>query len=178
MRTPLIVVLASVLAGGALASDQCEVPLGLPFATQLDRPVGYYNRASERVATAGALTPEDIATLWGMGLDIVVDVRPAEPAEVATERELVEAQGLTYYHLPYTDEGVAAADLATLNALLADPKEYRILIHCQRGNRAGAMLASHYLSVGAGREFALAAGRAAGLGPQTEQALLARLEAP
>jgi uncharacterized protein (TIGR01244 family) len=177
MRRFLLVVLLAGLVGVAAASDQCQIPYGVPFASELDRPVANYNRASDRIATAGELTPEDITTLWDMGFDVVVDVRPAEPDEVRRERELAEAQGLAYYHLPYTDDGVAEADLATFNALIADPKDYRILVHCERGSRAGAMLTSHYLSIGAERQLALIAGRAAGLRPGMEAELIARLDA-
>ena len=176
MRKILVMLLVATLGGVAVASDQCQIPYGVPFASELDRPVTNYNRASDRIATAGELTPEDITTLWDMGFDVLVDVRPVAADLIRQERELAEARGLAYYHLPYTDDGVAEADLATFNAMLADPKEYRILVHCERGSRAGAMLTSHYLSIGAGREFALIAGRAAGLKPGMEQELLARLD--
>lgn len=176
MRKVLLTILVMALTGVAGASDKCEIQAGVPFANEFETPTANYNRASDRLATAGELTPADIEQLWGMGFDVVIDVRPAEPEVIARERELVVAQGLAYHHLPYTDDGVAAADLAAFNALLADPRELRILIHCKRGSRAGAFLTTHYLSVGADREIALMAGRAAGLKPSMEEELVARLE--
>ena len=177
MRKVLLTILVMALTGVAGASDKCEIQAGVPFASEFESPMANYNRASDRVATAGELTPADIEQLWGMGFDAVVDVRPAEPEVIAQERELVVAQGLAYYHWPYADEkGVAEADLAAFNDLMADPAALRILIHCKRGSRAGAFLTTHYLSVGADREFALIAGRAAGLKPSMEEELVARLD--
>jgi uncharacterized protein (TIGR01244 family) len=176
MRGVLLTILVMTLTGVAGASEKCEVQAGVPFAGEFERPMANYNRASDRLATAGELTTADIAQLWDMGFDVVVDVRPAAPEVIAEERELVVAQGLAYYHWPYTDEGVAEADLAAFNALMADPRALRILIHCKRGSRAGGFLATHYLSVGADRGFALIAGRAAGLNLSMEEDLVARLD--
>ena len=176
MPRVLLTILVMALTGVAGASDKCEIQAGVPFAGEFESPMANYNRASDRLATAGELTTADIEQLWGMGFDVIVDVRPAEPAVIAKERELVEAQGLAYYHWPYNDEGVAAADLAAFNALMADPQALRILIHCKRGSRAGAFLTSHYLSVGVDREWALIAGRAAGLKANMEEELVARLD--
>jgi uncharacterized protein (TIGR01244 family) len=176
MRKFLLLLLAMAVVGAAAGSDQCQVSYGVPFASDLESPVKNYNRASDRIATAGELTPAEIGLLWGLGFDAVVDVRPAAPEIIAREREVAETHGLSYYHLPYTDEGVSDADLATFTALVADPRQLRILVHCQRGSRAGAFLASYYLRVGANREFALTAGRAAGLAPEMEAELVARLD--
>ena len=176
MRGMLVTILVMALTGVAGASDKCEVQAGVPFASEFERPLVNYNRASDRLATAGELTTDDIAGLWDMGFDVVVDVRPAAPEVIAEERRLVEAQGLAYYHLPYTDEGVAETDLAAFNTLIADPQALRILVHCKRGSRAGGFVATHYLSVGADRGFALIAGRAAGLKPSMEEDLVARLD--
>ena len=177
MRKILLVIMLAALLGPAAASDQCQIRTGVPFASDFDSLPTNYNRATDRLATAGALTSDDITQLWDMGFDMVVDVRPAEPEVIAAERELVEARGLAYHHLPYTDDGVSDADLAAFNALVADPKEWRILLHCKKGNRAGAFLASHYLSLAVERDYALAAGRAAGMMPEMEAGLVARIDA-
>lgn len=176
MRTMLVTFLATLLLGLSGASAQCVILTGVPFAGEFEHPVKNYNRASDRVATAGELTPEAIAELYDIGFDAIVDVRPAEEQVIRAERTLVEAEGLAYYHLPYTDDGVSEADLATFRALLADPRELRILVHCGQGSRAGAFLASHHLALGADRAFALTAGRAAGLQPDLEAELLVRLD--
>jgi uncharacterized protein (TIGR01244 family) len=178
MRKLMWTLTGLLLAFSAAASDQCQIQAGVPFAHEFDRPPEFYNRASERLATAGELAPEDIAELYPMGFDVVVDVRPADPEVVAEERALVEAEGLVYHHLPYRDDGVAEADLAAFRALLADPKDYRILVHCKRGSRAGGFLASFYVAEGAAPEQALVAARASGLNKAMEEALIARLELP
>ncbi len=178
MRRVLLTILVMALTGAAGASDKCEIQAGVPFAGEFENPLANYNRASDRLATAGELTTADIEQLWGMGFDVIVDVRPAEPATIAKERELVEAQGLAYYHWPYQDDGVAEADLAAFNALMADPQALRILIHCKRGSRAGGFLASYYVAEGADVEQALVAARASGLNKAMEEALVARLELP
>jgi len=176
MRKFFTAFLIAVLLGTAVVHAQCQIDTSVPFASEFDTPLKRYNRAGTHLATAGELKPEDMAQLWDFGFDVVVDARPAEPDVVAAERKLVEDNGMLYYHLPYTDEGISEADLAAFAALIHDPLEYRILLHCKLGNRAGAMLASYYLAAGIERDAALMAGRAAGMRLDMEEALIARLE--
>ena len=178
MRKVLAAAAVAALFGAAVAYAQCQIDTSVPFASEFGTPLLHYNRAGTHLATAGELKPEDMAQLWDYGFDVVVDARPAEPDVIAAERKLVEDIGLIYYHLPYTDEGISAEDLATFTALVDDPLEYRILLHCKLGNRAGAMLASYYLAAGIDRDAALMAGRAAGMRLDLEEELLARLESP
>ncbi len=177
-------ILIAVYAGWALCcgmaaaggTSGCKIVANVPFASQLETPIKHYNRAGPRLATAGSLTADDIMELRNQGFDVVVNATPAEPETVAEERQLVEAQGMAYRYLPYTDDGVSETDLAALNALLAD-ESIRVLLHCKAGSRAGALLAMHYLSMGVEREAALSAGRAAGLLPDMEAELVERLAA-
>lgn len=178
MRKVLAAAAVTALFGAAMAYAQCQIDTSVPFASEFDTPLKHYNRAGPHLATAGELKPEDMAQLWDYGFDVVVDARPAEPDVIAAERKLVEDSGMIYHHLPYTDEGISAEDLATFTALVEDPMEYRILLHCKLGNRAGAMLASYYLAAGIDRNAALMAGRAAGMRLDMEEELVARLDAP
>lgn len=174
MRILITVYVVWALCCGLAAASGCKIVAGVPFASQLETPIKHYNRAGPRLATAGTLTPEDIAEVRNQGFDVVVNATPSEPDVVEAEQKLVEAQGMAYRYLPYTDEGVSDAHLAELNALLADDT-IRVLIHCKAGSRAGALLAMHQLSTGVEREAALTAGRAAGLQPDMEAELVQRL---
>ena len=176
MRILIAVYVAWALCCGMAAASGCKIVANVPFASQLETPIKHYNRAGPRLATAGKLTPADIAELRNQGFDVVVNATPGEPGAVAKERQLVEAQGMAYRYIPYTDDGVSDADLAELNALLAD-ETIRVLVHCKAGSRAGALLVMHHLSAGAEREAALVAGRAAGLQPDMEAELVERLAA-
>jgi uncharacterized protein (TIGR01244 family) len=174
MRILIAVYVAWALCCGLAAASGCKIVASVPFASQLETPIKHYNRAGPRLATAGTLTPADIIEVRNQGFDVVVNATPSEPDVIAEERRLVEAQGMAYRHLPYTDEGVSEADLAALNTLLADDT-IRVLIHCKAGSRAGALLTAHQLSNGVEREAALTAGRAAGLQPDMEAELIERL---
>ena len=81
---------------------------------------------------------EDFAALKALGVNTVIDLQ-AEAAP--TEREMVEAAGMRYVHIPMvakkypTDEAVAAF-LKTVD----DPETGKFFLHCAGGrHRTGAM---------------------------------------
>jgi len=60
-----------------------------------------YRVVSGTVATAGVVTAEQLATLGGAGIEVVINLLP-ESSEyaVSNEREIVENQGIEYWYLP------------------------------------------------------------------------------
>ncbi len=176
MRILIALYFALALCCGAAAASGCKIVAQVPFASQLETPIKHYNRAGPRLATAGSLKDSEIVELRNQGFDVIVNATPGDPDVVAKERALAEAQGMAYYHLPYTDDGASEADLATFGELMAD-ENLRVLLHCKAGSRAGALLTLHYLAIGVDQDDALMAGRAAGLQPDMETELVERLKA-
>ncbi|WP_019673053.1 beta-lactamase hydrolase domain-containing protein [Psychrobacter lutiphocae] len=90
---------------------------------------------------SGSLTPEMVAKLAEAGIEHVINLQPE--AELSfDEKAAVEAQGMSYTHLPIVD----ADDLKQLNLLEFDKvlrahHGKKTLLHCDSGNKVGACMA-------------------------------------
>ena len=117
------------------------------------------------VLTGGQPTEEEFAAAVEAGYTTIVNLRPDAEEGTWDEASMAEELGVAYVHIPVA----SAADLteenvAKLGAVLDDPANYPVMVHCASGNRVGAMLAlrAHQLE-GADAEVALEFGREGGL---------------
>lgn len=139
-------------------------------------------RVTESVGCAGAVKPEGVAELKKAGYRTIVNLRAADEdgANVEAEAEAAKAEGLTYLSIPFrrTDPNPRAAVDAAV-AVLADPANAPVLIHCAGGVRASAILMIKRVRVdGWAIDRALMEAKAAGLTQaQTEQWALDFLKA-
>ncbi|MDF3030901.1 MAG: hypothetical protein K0R03_1459 [Moraxellaceae bacterium] len=118
------------------------------------------------ICSGGRPRPEHLREARDKGVRTVINLCP--PAETGDydEPALVAELGMRYINIPVA----GAAGLTRENAQqLADAlrgagPEHPVLLHCQSGNRVGALVALKARFVdGLSPEAALAAGRAAGL---------------
>jgi len=97
--------------------------------------------ATERIATAGQPTPEQFASIRDAGYAIVANLAmPTSAGALPNERELVEAAGLEYVHLPVEWEHPSVADVAAFFALMDANRERRVFVHCALNMRASAFV--------------------------------------
>jgi protein tyrosine/serine phosphatase len=93
-------------------------------------------------------TPEGIAGLHKLGIDIVVDFRD-EPSEIKLEKKSVESQGMRFVSVPWRGDALPTNDeLVTFFKLLHDNPDKKIFIHCEYGkDRTGVMAALYRIAV-------------------------------
>lgn len=113
---------------------------------------------------AGAPQPEDLAAARREGVTTVINLRRASEVTAFDERQVVEAAGMRYVHLPFGD----AAELtdAIFDAVRAELRsaDGRLLLHCASANRVGAVwLPFRVLDGGLSWEEALAEAKTVGL---------------
>ena len=114
--------------------------------------------------TGGQPTMAQIAQLAAAGAKTIVNLRAEDPATRAAEAAAAEAAGLRYVELPIAGgPGVTVESAAALGAILRDPDQRPLVIHCQSGNRVGALVALDAAAQGADVEAAVQIGRAHGM---------------
>ncbi|MEO0475932.1 MAG: protein tyrosine phosphatase family protein [Planctomycetota bacterium] len=113
---------------------------------------------------AGAPTASDYPLLKDLGIKTVLSIRHDKETPSLDDAALVEAQGMTYMHLPWsgadqlTDETLDAMRKVLRNA------ERPMLFHCGSANRVGAgWLAYRVLDEGVALDTALAEAKTFGL---------------
>ncbi len=131
-----------------------------------------YKRLSPSLAIAGKPSKEALESLKTAGFRTAIDLR--QPAEgVASAREAVEAQGLTFVSVPVSPDTFSMDDVQKVEAVLNDRNAAPVFLYCASSNRVGAALAVIEFRRGRSKDDALAEGRKAGLkSPAMEKAAL------
>lgn len=169
----LALVALPLLAGGAAPRPGTPAPPADSAAVMamLD---GVLNPACPLpgVATGGQPREAHVRALAKAGFRIVLDLRlPAEPRGFDEAREL-RAAGVEYVRLPVTGATLDDATFAKFRRLMRDAGSGGVFVHCQSGNRVGAvMIPWLVLDRGWDLERAVEAARAGGLRGQGLEAL-------
>lgn len=123
-----------------------------------------FTQVDATVACAGDTPRDAFAMIAARGFTSVVNLRMDHEPGVAEEAAAVADAGLRYFHLPMN---AAAPDADTADqflAVVADPINQPLYIHCASANRVGGVWAiKRVVQDGWTREAALAEGRAIGL---------------
>lgn len=100
-----------------------------------------YHEYSDRLASSGQPTPEQLPALAAAGIDAVISLVPlGEPGTYADEGEQVRALGMDFVHIPVDWEAPPPADLRRFFAAMARFKHKRVLVHCYANARASAFV--------------------------------------
>ncbi|TAL92560.1 MAG: hypothetical protein EPN69_08380 [Rhodanobacter sp.] len=76
------------------------------------------------------------------GYRTVVNLRPTGEFTGFDEGSVVRKLGLDYVNIPVAGaDGLNAAAVESIDAVLTDQRRRPVLIHCSTGNRAGALIA-------------------------------------
>lgn len=113
---------------------------------------------------AGGVTPSDYPLLKDLGIKTVLSIRHDKETPDVDDAKLVEAQGMTYVHLPWSGaDQLTDATFDAMRRVLRDA-ERPMLFHCGSANRVGAgWLAYRVLDEGVDLETAKAEAKAIGL---------------
>jgi protein tyrosine phosphatase (PTP) superfamily phosphohydrolase (DUF442 family) len=96
---------------------------------------------TDRIATAGQPTAEQFASIRDAGYPLVINLALAtSTGALPNERELVEAAGLEYVHLPVDWVHPSADDVDAFFAVMDANRERRVFVHCALNNRASAFV--------------------------------------
>lgn len=156
--------LAPVFLGPAAAREG-----GIPASVD-GALIPAYRLIAPGVAAAGQPTAEALGKLKEMGFRTVVNLR-TEQEGAAQERPLVEARGLRYVSVPVSPATFSLADVEAVEKVLADAGAQPVLLHCASSNRVGAVWAVIQARQGKSLAEAEAAGAAAGMRPNMQQAV-------
>ncbi len=104
------------------------------------------------LSAAGRLDRADIEELARAGVRTIVNNRPdgEDPGQLpaAEARQLAEAHGLAYHHIPITAATLTRADVDAFAAALRDA-ETPVVAHCRSGTRSTLLWALTRLREGA-----------------------------
>ena len=93
------------------------------------------------VACAGAITPESVSDIKGMGFESIINLRLASEsgANVDAEEAAAQAAGIRYFHIPFNGGSPEAGVVDQFLEAIERPGSEPAFIHCAGGNRAAAM---------------------------------------
>ena len=138
-----------------------------------------YRIVEPGLAAGGQPSAEALAKLKGLGFKTVINLRPEDEAPVvATEKKVVEAQGLRYVSVPVTPGTFSAADVDRIVHALDDTGAAPVLLHCASGNRVGAVWGVIMTRRGASLPQAEAEAKRVGLSSEAMVEAFRRVAAP
>jgi tyrosine-protein phosphatase SIW14 len=150
VRLPLPFQASLLLALGLCASTAAESRAqSSPVAPAREQRAGlpHFGAVSDQLYRGAQ--PQDVgfAELKKLGIDIVVNLRH-EPAEIARERTLVEAQGMRYVSIPWRGrQDPKTEQVSQFLTLLRENPDRKVFVHCQRGaERTGVMVGCYRIS--------------------------------
>lgn len=132
LRTSLIAGLVGGMSGVAISAQ----------ISKREYPgVQNYSRVDATVACGGATSPAAVHALKADGFTSIVNLRASnEPgANVENAASAAQKAGIKYFHLPFN---AAAPDTAIVDrfvAVVAEPTNQPVFIHCATANRVAAL---------------------------------------
>jgi len=156
------------------AADPFDVAAGCTQAVYGDAMpeiVRNYLRAAPYVGTGGVVCCEEgYTTLAELGFKTVVNLNTEKEGSVR-EAWLAERAGLRHISIEVATKAPTMSQVGAFSAVVNDPANYPILVHCQSSNRVGAMWALYRAMNGVPPMIAIEEGRTVGLKPSREAAV-------
>ncbi len=95
----------------------------------------------ERLATAGQPTIEQFSAIKNAGYDLVINLAlPSSEGAVPSEREIVEALGMKYIHIPVDWDNPTIADFNQFSTVMQAHSDQSIFVHCAKNMRVSAFV--------------------------------------
>ncbi len=162
-----ILVLTAVFSTGIVHASE-----NVPYTSQINL-VQNYSRITPHIAISGLVGADGAAELAIFNFKTIIDMRTVREG---TDEEMtyVKAAGMEYINVPITVKGINEEQLADFTKKF-ESAERPVLIHCNSGNRSGAMWATYQISKGVDPEEAIAQGRKAGMRPTYEEKVRAAM---
>ncbi len=146
----------------------------VPFGDQISENIFNYHRHTPTIATSGSINKDGLLELKQKGFKTIVDFRT--PAEgTAQEAQKAAALGLNYINLAVGRAWPNEQLMAEFSALVEDPNQHPVLLHCASANRVGMLWAFYRLQLGVDKDIALDEGRTIGMKANRERVLLNKI---
>ena len=130
------------------------------------------------LSAAGKLDRTDIEALAATGVRTIVNNRPdgEDPGQLPADeaRNLAEAHGIAYHHIPFTAATLSRADVDAFAAALHSAPQ-PIVVHCRSGTRSTLIWALTRLHEGADPGSLIAGAARHGIDIAALPAIAARL---
>jgi uncharacterized protein (TIGR01244 family) len=98
-------------------------------------------KLSDTVATAGQPTADEISALCVAGYRVVINLAlPNSTNALPNEQALVEAQGMTYIHIPVVWEEPTLADVQQFFSAMQAHRKTPVFVHCAMNMRVSAFM--------------------------------------
>lgn len=95
-------------------------------------------RISDRLATSGQMTYEEIPVIADAGFEVVINLAPAREDRNGREGFLMAEQGITYVNIPVDWEQPGRRDLEMFFAVMDANRDRKVYVHCFANMRASA----------------------------------------
>ena len=104
-------------------------------------------KLSDSLFSSGMPTPEQIPSIAENGVQVVINLATSKSEGwIINERELMEAQNLTYYSIPVDWENPTTDELNEFMNIMEGHIHHKILVHCQANYRATGFIAVYRYS--------------------------------
>lgn len=101
-----------------------------------------FRQIDDHLSTAGVLAERQIKELAGEGYQAVINLLPADsPYAIAGERDMIEAQGIAYTHIPVDFSAPTASDYRTFVSAMEAGTDNKLMAHCAANYRVSAFYA-------------------------------------
>ena len=101
-----------------------------------------YLKLSDSLFSSGMPTPEQIPSITESGVQVVFNLATSKSEGwMPNEKELIEAQNITYYSIPVDWDNPTMDDLNTFMNIMDRHVRQKILVHCQANYRATGFIA-------------------------------------
>jgi NAD+ diphosphatase len=113
----------------------------LPYEFEALRAIPAYREIDARLGTAGQPTAEQFRALRSAGYQTVINLLPSDSCfALAGERQIVEAEGLRYIHIPVAWEQPRSEDFEAFCAALREHSGRRVFVHCAANKRVSVFV--------------------------------------
>lgn len=99
-------------------------------------------KLSDNLFCSGMPTPEQIPSIADNGVQVVINLATSNSEGwIPNEKELIEAQKITYYGIPVDWDNPTMDDLNKFMDIMDGHMHQKILVHCQANYRATGFIA-------------------------------------
>lgn len=96
------------------------------------------------ILTGGQPTPQQLEQAKQAGYRTIVNLRPPAEMNEWNEDDKARQLGFNYISIPVAGAaGLTAENTDKLHAVLENPANHPLIVHCASGNRVGALFALH-----------------------------------
>jgi uncharacterized protein (TIGR01244 family) len=113
-----------------------------------------YRKLSERIATAGQPTQEELAAVARAGYEVVINLDVSDSSyALEDEGRLVRSLGLEYVHIPVVWEQPTKADLERFFEIMEARQDKTLFVHCAANRRVSVFMALYRIMPQVWRTF-------------------------